>query len=213
MTKPTDPVYDPEDLVWLARDLPLIKLSSENLSRGVLEQSAAALEAGQTGQDGTDLDPLACGFARCLAVYGPEIRDDLLLRNGHRSLQTLGGLLAMLAPLPGDAETLEECVALPSPKPWAVSLADQMCRDTDLDHPIAVTIYRLRELMTEVPTPSVELWRIGEFPAVELADLKRQMIEVYSTSGSEAAHMLLQATMDPGREDVLARFLRYKRLR
>ncbi len=213
MTKPADPVYDPEDLVWLARDLPLMKLSAESLAREALSQSVAALEAGQTGQDGADLDPLAGGFVRCLTVYDPDIRDDLLLGNGHRSLQTLGGLLAMLAPLPGDAEALEACVAEAGPKPWAVGLADQMCREADIDHPIAITIHRLRDLLGEIPKRPVELWRIDEVPAAELAAFKQEMAAVYAKGGSDAAHTFMQATMAADRNNVLARYLRYKRQR
>lgn len=213
MTKPGDPVYDPEDLLWLARDVPLMKLATEGLGGSVLDQTVATLEAGQTDPDGSDFDPVAGGLARCLAVYGPDVRDDLLLRNAHRSLQTLGGLLVMLAPLPGDEQTLSTCVARPGPRPWLLTLVDRVHREEAEGHPSVETIDRLRGLMDQVPRPKTQLWRIDQTPVDQIKALQKRMADVYAAEGADAAHAVYRDAMAPDRQDVLARYLRYKRRR
>ena len=213
MIMPDVRIYDPEDLMWLARDVPLAKLSVEGLATDALNHSVAALEAGETGMDGADLDPLAGGLARCLASYGQDVRDDLLLRNQHRSLQTMGGLLAMLMPMAGDRKVLDACMAMPTRRPWAVGLAQQMFGDAELDLPLAKTMKKLRDLIGKVRSPMPELWRIDQVPTVELAALKAQVAEAYASGGADVAQQILEDAKAEDRHDVLARFLRYKNRR
>ena len=215
----TDPIpqtiYDPEDLVWLSHSLSMHGLMKPNIALGTLHKHATDLEAlpenGVLSED-TPVETLitADGYLRCLGAYNVDVRDDLLIRSGHLTLVTLGGLLALLSPQEGDLAVLSHAQRRAGAESWVVDLAHRNASETpagQLQEHLSL-IETIRSQLAKVERPKPRLWRVADIPREALDVLQAEVSALYKAKGADAAHAHVSAAMNAPDAGALGQFLK-----
>lgn len=205
-------VYDAGDLLWLSRGMPLGLLMNAGTAIHVLRDAAEVavhIEHLLASEEEIWSEPMEFVHAclRCKGAYDAEMRDDLLVRNNHRKLQTLGGILTFLSPRDDDLAILEQSIAAAAPCPWIVHLAAKHLRGERVieNREHLLLLLSIRETLNPVETASTRLRRASDIPTGDIADLRERMRVAYHANGAEAAHLVLKRA--EAEDSALGRYL------